>query len=471
MFTPEADYLREQILNHTRLFFVPEIYDLLNSRIVRFVPYEQAININEPIIVIPTDIKKSNQRIVPYSVPFNSIQLTLWNRVEKPSTGEWRAVPNESAPLWYQKTTGTVIPAWNLFGNLFDLLTFNEERQVDQRDGHGRFAAAFSPRKDIRLLEIPAFNEAVAALAGAAFGCKKNGKPQMSLDTLLKPPVVVLSHDCDILLGNDLWTQLVRAYRIFAPLLKVRLPKIGNVWWLMRNALTPRVFYFDNIKGMINIERSFGYHSAFYFINGSGGRFGRRSGLEIIEKTQKQIPLKWECGIHYNYDTFLNHDSFDRQIKELKSILTKPIKTGRAHYLRFDSARSFQFLESFGIEVDESAGYADSIGYRCGVGGCYRPYDFSSEKAHSICEVPMVIMDATLVNQYGDKAVNAFVRLLKHLQSVGGALSFIIHPGQFYNPENKRMLGLYHKILIECRQLGVVSRTAAELTAEVNRDK
>jgi hypothetical protein len=148
---------------------------------------------------------------------------------------------------------------------------------------------------------------------------------------------------------------------------------------------------------------------------------------------------------------------------ELATLAPEALTAGRAHYLRFDPEMSFPFLESFGVRSDESAGYPDRIGYRCGIGGCFQAFDESENKPLSISEVPLTIMEETLVNECADAAVNVFTGMLSHLSRVGGALSLLVHPGVFHNPEFPQMLGLYHKLLIEARQIGAQSLTAPQL--------
>ena len=466
--SPRVTYIQRQIANHVRLFFGVEAPAILHGSNIRFVSLNEALSLRESVIAIPVDIPLTENPRTPWQVSFNGTQLTLWNSMEKPPGSEWVSLPSTEAPLWHKHNSGTVIPAWNLFGNLFDLLTCREERKIVCRDQHGRFTAAHSPRKDAGLLEVPAFNEAVAALVAACAGLKCAGSPDFQLGDLCGPPVAVLSHDCDILRGNDVWTQLVRAVRVATPILRGRPPRLQNLWWIARNALTPRRFYFDNVTGMIDLERTFGFTSTFYLINGSGGRFGARSGSDILGDVAEVIPEGWDIGMHYNYDTYFKPERFQKQYDELSEIIGRPMAAGRAHYLRFDSQRSLEFLSSFGIRVDESAGYADCIGYRTGAAGCIEGYDATKDRALDILEVPLAVMDATLLNQCGKNSAESFRRMVKHLGCIGGAISVLFHPGQFHNPEFPSMLGLYHRLLIELRDAGAVSHTALSLAEKVS---
>jgi len=460
----KAKYLWRQILNHVSLFYLDGIREAIekNNRII-FVSYNQALQTRDKVIAIPIDIPASIVPQEPYKVNFNDTQLTLWNRLPRPNDDKWKALPDETNPLWYQHRSGALIPAWNVFGNLFNLLTFREEREVIKKDKHDRFIAEFSPRLALGLLEVPAFNEAVAAMVDACLGLRQNGSPNFYLDKSVKPPVIILSHDCDILLGNDRWTQLVKASRTILPLFKARLPKVSNLWWIAHNALLPKRFYFDNVTGMIDLERNFGYTSTYYLLNGTGGRYGARNGSGVLPELVKEIPSNWDIGIHYNYDTYLDHERFHAQIEELSKILPNEIEVGRAHYLRFNSDQSLSFLHSFGISCDESAGYPDRIGFRCGIGGCFQAYNDSSSDSSRIWEVPLAIMDSTLSNQYGEDSRKVFHRILYHMSRVGGAISLLYHPGVFFNPEFPKMLGEYHNLLKECRKLGARSMTALSL--------
>ena len=470
MLASKTNYLWRQILGHTRLFFPLRAQELLNSGSVTFLPYDQAVQMASLAIAIPTDIPAAAAPKAPYEVPLNGTNLTLWNPLPRPVADGWTALPNENAPLWYQNRSGTLIPAWNVFGNLLDLLTFREERECARRDHHGRFRAGFSPRMELGLLEVPAFNEAVAALVAACAGLRQNGSPLFNLEGLLEPVTIIISHDCDLLRGNDAWTQMVRCLRVVQPVFHARLPRPGNLWWMARNVVTPQRYYFDNVTGMIDLEWQCGFTSAFYLLNGGKGRFGARSGSGMLPEVVRAVPGDWDIGIHYNYNTYLNRERFKAQLDSLAAIAPRSCTAGRAHYLRFDAERSLPFLESFGLRCDESAGYPDRIGYRCGVGGCFQAFDTAADKPLNIWEIPLTIMDGTLVSQYPGNPVGAFSRLLSHLSRIGGGLSLVFHPGLFFNPEFPEMLSLYHRLLTEARHVDARSITAprlAEMAASV----
>lgn len=462
-------YVKTQLINHARLFFTDRAVDALHSDRLQFVTMSEAASIRERCIAIPTDIPPAQKPGDSWSVPCNGTTLILWNRIPPPAGEEWQTIPSDNEPAWYRHRSGTLIPSWNLFGNVFDLLAFGEEARSCERDGHGRFPVVASPRLERGLLDVPAVNEAVALLVDAALACDADRLPSMTTEGSVKAPVIVLSHDCDTLAGNDPWTQAVRLYRCVEPLRRLRVPKVSNLWWIARNALAPHRYFRDNALGMVDIETCFGCVSTFYMLNGTRGRFGARSRLSDVRDLVVQLPASREVGIHYNYDTFMDQDRFASQLDDLSSVCSGSIVSGRAHYLRFDPFRSLRFLAEFGIYVDESSGWSNYVGYRNGIAGCFQAFDTSRGQPVDIWEVPLVVMEDALVAQHGDGAVSRVQRDLFHLSRIGGAYTVLVHPGNFFNPEHPTTIGLYHEILKIGRRFGAVSCTARQLVDRVRK--
>jgi len=256
---------------------------------------------------------------------------------------------------------------------------------------------------------------------------------------------------------------MTRGGRIILKMINGKIPSVEELYLIPRNVLHSKDFYFNNIPRIISLEREFGYSSTFYILNGKRGRFGARSGNSLLPKVIRVVPPGWDIGIHYNYDTFIDVKRFKDQKKELASLLGYIPVTGRSHYLRFDSVQSFPFLSNMGIIVDESAGYVDCVGYRCGIGGCFQGYDHIAGKTFSTWELPLIVMDGVLSLQYGDGAIAAFERILKHLACVGGAVSVLCHPDMFYNPDYPNMIGLYENMLMVSKKYGYCSETASSL--------
>ena len=458
-----SEYLWEQIVNHVGLFFPSQARDLMLRAEVRFLPFGEAVRTRGPVIAIPDNIPAPHVPKEPYHVPFNGTNLTLWNQIPFPDGEGWSCLPSARAPLWYRHRSGTLLPAYNMFANMLDLLTLREERESARRDKHGRFPTEASSRHAAGLLTVPVFNEGVAALVAGCAGLGEDGPPRFDLCELAPTAALVLSHDCDILLGNDVTTQSIRLLRVFLPLLRAKAPHFANLWWIIRNAVRPRDFYFDNVAGMVDVERMSGFTSTFYMLNGTGGRFGARGRPQAIAQVAGEVPDGWRFGMHYNYDTLLNSQRFVKQKKDLETILRRGVFCGRSHYLRFDPEKSWAFLAEHGISCDESVGYPDAVGYRCGIAGIFQPFDVTRGRKVDIWELPLVAMDGALLSQYSEAPVSGFRKLFSHLSCVGGALSLLFHPGAFYNPEFPRFTGIYRRILAAASEHACRSESTASL--------
>lgn len=459
-------YLWEQIRHHVNLFFPVRASEALQKVEVVFVPLQEALCLRKRIIAVPTDICSPRTPDSPYVVSFAGTKITLWNRLQIPMDQGWHALPNFSKPLWYQHDSGTLIPAYNMYANLLDLLTLREERETSERDTHGRFPTANSPRMRMGLLQVPAFNEAVAVLIAACLGLILDGRPLLHLEGLQPSLVLVLSHDCDILMGNDIYTQGVRLLRVFLPLLSTRRPQLRNLRWMLHNALKPKTFYMDDLDRMVQLEAHFGYDSSFYMLNGARGRLKSRTKPCAIFEAGQRIPDGWNIGIHYNYDTFLDGDRFHAQKRSLEKLLGRQITSGRAHYLRFDPETSWVFLKEQGITCDESLGYPDHVGYRCGIGGAFQPFSVSGREKIDMWEIPLVVMEDALANQYPHDPLRGFEDLISHLRCLGGALSILFHPGTFQNPEFPTLAGLYERMLGLASHHKCVGKSATSLLSE-----
>jgi hypothetical protein len=429
----DFDYLWRQILLHVRVHFSPAAAGIVERTRVRSGPMATLAGATDVDLLIPTD----RPRMPPersWRVPFRETSLTLWASV--PAPDGWTTWPSPKTPLWHVRADGALLPAWDLFGNLLALLTLEEERAHTGRDAHGRVTGAMSARDRAGLLEVPAFNEAVAAIVAAGFA-REHGDPALRARGThgALAAAVILSHDLDILRGNDPITQGVRLYRWLSPLARGRAPKPGGFSALVTNARAPYRHYRDAIDTMIGAERAACARSSFYFLNGTGGRHGARSGDADIAPARRRVPPGWNIGIHYNYDTLLDGGRLRAQRESLERLLGEPVAGGRAHYLRFDPDRSYGFLDAQGIEYDESLGYPDRAGYRAGIAGAYHPPDPQTGRALNLVEIPLSLMDVALYRQYPHAIHDTVLRLFRHLNQVGGTLSLLVHLEAVGRPE------------------------------------
>lgn len=374
--------------------------------------------------------------------------------------------PVAGQPWLWRNSSGAFMLSFNLAGFIEHFLGFGEERLLKARDGHGRLPLEASTLYKLGVLHEPLLNQYLFAILAFAKG-QAVGLEACDPSIHVLPPVLVLSHDCDQLRGNDLISQSIRFYRFFAPLKRLRFPAFSNLRHIVENALFPRKYFFDDALAMLAAERRLGFRSVFYFLNGIGGRFGARSGPQIISEFVQRLPADTELGIHYNYRYVFDRKKLSSQLKELEKLTGRTVRSGRAHYLVFDPNNSFDLLEDVGIQADESMGFSTGNGFRVGFAGAFRVFQFGSGN-HNVVEIPLHFMDSNTVPR--DDEYDVLLMVAK-VEKVGGVITMLYHPGTFNTPETPELKGIYEKYLTYFFKKGYRSLLPMDLVALLKSDR
>jgi hypothetical protein len=179
--------------------------------------------------------------------------------------------------------------------------------------------------------------------------------PRFALDDMIAPPAVVLSHDYDVLNGNDYITQAIRIYRISQPLGRGRLPKFGLLPTIAENFLDPHRYHLKDLLAMMEVEQRFGFRSVLYVLNGTGGRFGARSDHRSYSALIEGTPT--DANLSDGADGFAVFSEMFTHLKKVGGVLSllfhpgtfanpeKPALTGLyarvLQHLRENGARNY----------------------------------------------------------------------------------------------------------------------------------
>ena len=465
MMTPqELDYVRRAIARHIHFHFHGDSVATYEATTIAWVEWDNLVRLALPpdaSIVIPLAPRDLIEPVT-WTVSFRDTTLTFWNRLPLPEG--WHCDDVDS-PLWYRSPQGHLMPAWDLAGTTFDLLTMHEERISRRRDRMGRSVASMSPRHADGRLQVPFINNSVAVLVDQCLRQDCGG--DASAVPFAKPVSICLSHDLDQLRGDDFWTQASRFWRFLLPLSRFRAPHFSALEHIFFNLLRPRKYFMDDLLAMVSAEKARGFRSINYVLCGKRGRFGARTPSHIIRRYLQEVLPDCEIGIHYNHDTLGHAGPFNRQRQEIKTLTSILPVAGRAHYLQMESQTSFQFWETQGIRIDETLGYPDAVGYRAGIAGPFRPFDETKEGEASIFSLPLIAMDSAVALQFGTDFETAIDSLVHHLSVVGGTFSLLFHPGMFANPEHPETMEMYEQILEIFQRYGAVSMTPLSILADL----
>jgi len=438
-----SQYVKEQIRVHIGICYKKDALDCFDQASLIFVPFNDIESLTSPCIAIPNDIKNQSEPNDITRLNINDTNYTFYNKIERPSNS-WEEICIDGVAVWYRNNIGVIMPAWNHFHNIVDLFSFRAERDTKLRDKHQRLNFKDNPFLIAGLGEVPVFNEFINILLACLSGKKSGIGFFPDISEWVRPLKIVLSHDCDVLLGNDKYSQIGRVWRGIIGILKGNFYNLTFPLWMLYNFFNPRKFYMNNVYAMIDMERQFGFTSILYILNGVGGRYGFRNNLSAVKELLENIPENWEIGLHYNYDTLLDDVSFLRQKNELQAIIGQEVFLGRAHYLKFDPLKSYYQLETHGIRFDESLGMPHINGFKVGMAGVFYPFLNQDKKVSSVLTLPLQFWDSHLNSEA--KIAN-FEKSIEHLSKIGGVVSVLFHPGKFYNIEDPKMDGVYYRVL------------------------
>lgn len=140
-------------------------------------------------------------------------------------------------------------------------------------------------------------------------------------------------------------------------------------------------------------------HLSIFVLGSQAHRRDAQFSISSVQQDLRSVQAKGaDIGLHGSYESFVEGADLEDQKRRLQSAGLDPFGH-RAHWLRFShSTTLFSRLEGIHIKYDSSMGFSTHPGYRNGVSQPFVPYDLQNERPFSILEIPLVLMDATLMS-------------------------------------------------------------------------
>ncbi|AKB23621.1 hypothetical protein MSMTP_0152 [Methanosarcina sp. MTP4] len=314
---------------------------------------------------------------------------------------------------------------------LWDLFTRKEEYDLTFRDMYERFPYYLSSQRDI-------FDPRVSK-----FLLENGLRPQYPDE---KQFAVCLTHDIDIIRPSRLYPVL-EASRAFvkgnlASAIKIscsRINKKRNPFW--------------NFKEIMELEAKYDAKSSFYFLTLNQGESDYNYKIEDIEDELKTISDNgWEVGLHGGHESYNNLEDIKKKKQKLEKVLGKEVVGYRNHYLKFETPNTWELLSKAGFKYDSTFGYADCAGFRNGMCHPFKPFNVNTGQQIDILEIPLTIMDSTLLKDYMrldfKKAWELTKNLIDTVEKCNGVITILWH-NTHMQEEN---LEYYKKILKYCSE-------------------
>jgi hypothetical protein len=204
--------------------------------------------------------------------------------------------------------------------------------------------------------------------------------------------------------------------------------------------------YLEGFDRMVRLDAECTAEATYFFL--ADGSTYPLSGdvLQVLMNLQEE---GHEIALHSGFGTATSPSELQRQAEALSAVVGHPVRGNRQHYLKFDVAETWRGLESAGICYDSTLGYPDREGFRCGVCLPFQPFDMGRNRPASIWEIPLLIMEESLLGYQRLPLVVAQRRIegiIDEVERHGGVFVPLWHNSAFYGAERPGGESLYQSM-------------------------
>lgn len=349
----------------------------------------------------------------------------------------------------------------DIISTAYYLLTLQEEVNSKKRDEHGRFIGEFSSLNKKNLILEPVINEYIDLLDRLIrCGFDRRGMPL--LKKCCWPDgedfAVSLTHDVDVI---KKWTifDVLKSKKLFYRIL-------GDMSLIGMTGRSERIWELNKI---VDMEKRFGYKSAFFFSVDGSSRFDvtyKIDDVDIKNILREISKSGWEVGLHATYDSYIDEDKMAHEKEALESIIDKKVVGCRQHYLRFEIPSTWNIHDKLKFLYDTSLGFPDICGFRCGICHPFNPYNDFEKKKYDLIEIPLSVMDVTLaeyMNLSPLEALEKIKELIGVVKQHKGVVTLLWHHRYFNDKKYPNWPDVYEKILEYLDGLNAYIAPSAEI--------
>jgi len=169
-----------------------------------------------------------------------------------------------------------------------------------------------------------------------------------------------------------------------------------------------------------------------------------------------------EIGLHGSKTAHCSLEQMKKEKREVEKVTAKNIESYRNHYLVIALPQTWNLLHESGFKYDCTLGYADCAGFRNGMCHPFEPYDLLKHNYIPILEIPLTVMDGTILDymklDHG-RAWTLLEDLIGKTHDVNGVFTLLWHNTYFTGKD----LELYEKIIDHCSKMGAWLTSCREI--------
>ena len=191
-------------------------------------------------------------------------------------------------------------------------------------------------------------------------------------------------------------------------------------------------------KRILDLAKKYGFKSSYFMLALKEGEKDFNYPLKDVSSIISLISSDGhEIGLHGGHEAYYSK----KKIAQERNYLTSAIQNNygyRNHFLRFETPNTWNYLAENKFEYDTTFGFHDLVGFRNGMCHPFRPFNLNKNKYIDIVEVPLIVMDSSLIKYMNASFDNAFEivkNLIDQIESCNGVFTMLWH-NQMYEGEN-----------------------------------
>jgi hypothetical protein len=307
----------------------------------------------------------------------------------------------EEVFLFYGLDPQIARPDW--LGEIFKWLSGGHEKGIQNRDNVGRVPDA---EMIFARQGVPAWKAHASSLMAWLENCLDGRESEPALPKAPSPVpgvdhLVICSHDVDFYFTSRPNTLHRLIKNLAIAVLQYKSPNYFSANWSMVIGLFRGERIGDYLPKLISRLTECNARSTFFVVARRAHRRDPNYSLGNLapilrDAAKRNFPVE----IHGSYTSSIEAQTLLPEATELRRILQKSPTGNRQHWLRFGEMDDlFRSVEEAQLRFDSSVGFTDQVGFRNGASFAFPPYNFREERAYEFLEIPLTIMDGSLVEE------------------------------------------------------------------------
>ncbi|MGP1450210.1 MAG: polysaccharide deacetylase family protein [Wolinella sp.] len=332
--------------------------------------------------------------------------------------------------------------AIDIFGSSFFMLSRFEERIESRLDEFGRFPEERALSVRFGFFDMPIVNYYLKLL--------------LTMFEWAKFPCVARERKYNLLLTHDIDSLFFWNFGVFCRRVRKALFGYGNYKQALREFSDYFMVWlglakdpFDKFDYFMRLAERFDTKAHFFFMSGGNSEFDNFYSIrdKKVKKILQKITLaKHVVGIHPSYNSFDDIEMLKSERESLERVFGGAIICGRQHYLRFSVPLTWRLWDSLGFEWDSTVGFAERVGFRCGVCYPFRVFDVEKRETLGLVERPLILMDCAF-DRCSKSAMEQNKKVISECKKFQGECVVLWHNSSFAYYDWAGFDDLYEQIL------------------------